>query len=406
MGDRIVVCVLLDAFRWDYLNPVDTPLLWKWSEEGVYVHQLRTTTGFSQRTAVFCGTHPDSSGTLTMFGFGPERSPFRFARKWRPVLRLLQRIIDTGVRGASRLDRRLRSVLVEKAEGDTGARVPTGNIPLHLLPLLFLAEDERPIHEPGSLGVESVFDLLRSSGLSYRYIMYPEVNCEDDRVLTLSMEALKEGYDCVFLQFSDVDLEGHRFGPNSEMRRRVAGEIDRKIRVLEKECDDLGLDASWLIASDHGMMEVATHFDVAAEVHATAHRMGWKHGRDYLLFLDSTMARIWGLSERSSPRLLDLFGGPGFEEFGNIVDEERAQRLRIPWSDHKYGDALWRARPGVLISPDYFHRPATRVVGMHGYDPGDCEVTGYRQPPPRYGELGRCVPHPLRSAWHRPAANE
>jgi predicted AlkP superfamily pyrophosphatase or phosphodiesterase len=371
------MCVLLDAFRWDYLNPVDTPLLWQWSQESVYVRQLITTAGFSQRTAVFCGTHPDSSGNLTMFGYGPDRSPFGFARRWKLPLRLMQRAIDTRRRGTSRLDRLVRSWLVEQAAAVAETQIPTGNIPLHLLPELFLAEDERPIHEAGSLGVESVFDVLQASGCSYRYIMYPEVNCEDDRVLGLGTDALRKQFDCIFLQFSDADFEGHRHGPDSEMRRRTAGEIDRKLRVLAKESEAGGREIAWLIAGDHGMMEVSARFDVASEVHRTAGRMGWKHGRDYLLFLDSTIARLWGLTDGSKSRLHELINGPDFAAFGAIVDEDHARARRMPWSDRTYGDVLWQAQPGVLIAPDYFHRPSERVVGMHGYDSSHPSMRGF-----------------------------
>lgn len=377
MSSRTVVCVLLDAFRWDYLNPIDTPLLWRWSQEGVYVRQLISTAGFSQRTAAFCGTYPDTSGNLTMFGYSPQRSPFVFARGWQAPLRMIQRVIDSRVRGSMRLDRWIRRRLVERAVAREDGEIPTGNIPLHVLPELYLAEDEKPIHEPGSLEVESVFDVMRQAGLRSRYIMYPEVNCDDSRVLRLTREALDARFDCVLLQFSEADLQGHLHGPESEVRRAVVGEIDRKLRVLVAEFEDQEQELAWLVAGDHGMMEVSDRFDVASEIHSAAARKGWKHGRDYLLFLDSTIARLWELSDRASGGLRELFEGSVFEQLGSVIDEDHARRRRMPWPDRTYGDLLWQARPGVLITPDYFHHPMEHVVGMHGYDSSHNSMRGF-----------------------------
>jgi hypothetical protein len=377
MGRPTVVCVLLDAFRWDYVNPVDTPLLWEWCQEGCHVRQLVTTAGFSQRTAVFCGTHPDTSGTFTMFGFNPDRSPFSYARKWSLPLRMADGVIRSRVRGAGRLDRSLRTHLVQGAASRTAVEVPTGNIPLFLLPQFYLAEDERPIHEEDALEVDSIFDVLRRSGRSFRYIMYPEVNCDDDYVLELSLAAVEENHDCLLLQFSDADQHCHLHGPESAMRHHVVGEIDRKLRVLRDALHRSRSEVSWLVAGDHGMMEVSDRLDVAAIVHQRARRLGWRHGRDYLLFLDSTLARLWSLNGKTGSRLEELLADRRCEDLGGVIDGLQARSRRIPRTDRRYGDLLWQAKPGVLICPDYFHRRGEGIRGMHGYDSNHPSMRGF-----------------------------
>ena len=57
-----VLFILLDAFRHDYINPVDTPFLFAAAQRGVYAKKLKSTTGFTQRTAVLTGSMGLASG--------------------------------------------------------------------------------------------------------------------------------------------------------------------------------------------------------------------------------------------------------------------------------------------------------------------------------------------------------
>ena len=76
-----VLFILLDAFRHDYINPVDTPFLFAAAQKGVYAKKLKSTTGFTQRTAVLTGSMGTVSGMFTMYTFDRDGSPFRFLKK-------------------------------------------------------------------------------------------------------------------------------------------------------------------------------------------------------------------------------------------------------------------------------------------------------------------------------------
>jgi predicted AlkP superfamily pyrophosphatase or phosphodiesterase len=370
------VCIVLDAFRWDYLNPVDTPLLHELTGSGVYAERLVTTTGFTQRSALFSGTYPDRTGNFSMFTFDPDGSPFSFLSRSRPLLALAQRIVDSGVRGTGRLDRRLRAGIASRA-ASSEAHPPTAFIPLHLLPMLGVSEDAVPIHAPRAFSVESLFDLVHRRGLGFTYLMYPAVNCADDAVLDLALSRAADGHRLYLLQFSESDAVCHVHGPESPMRRRVVGELDRKLRVLRTAFEAACGAVRWVILGDHGMMEVTERIDVARSVHGTARRLGWRHGREYVLFLDSTFARVWALTDRAQRRLGELLAHPELARTGGLVTAETASRYRIPWGDRRYGDLIWWARPGVLIAPDYFHAPSERVQGMHGYDAYHEKMQGF-----------------------------
>lgn len=63
-----------------------------------------------------------------------------------------------------------------------------------------------------------------------------------------------------------------------------------------------------------------------------------------------------------------IYPSLGFCERVEILTEADAQLAHLPWGDRRYGDLLWWANPGVLISPDFFH-VGERILGMHSYDP-------------------------------------
>ncbi|HSB70227.1 MAG TPA: alkaline phosphatase family protein [Candidatus Methylomirabilis sp.] len=377
MTSSTTVFILLDAFRWDYVNPVDTPFLHAITESGVYARRLVSSSGFAQRTAIFCGTFPDRTGNFAMFTFDPTRSPFGFLAPYAPALAIVQRVADLGWRGGGRLRAALHRRCIEPRARKEAVYAPAAFIPLHVLHLIGIAEDEKPIHALGALPVESIFDLLHRRGSDYAYVMFPEVNCDDDHTLALVLQRLAERRSLYLVQFSDSDLLGHLQGPESAMRHKVAGEIDRKLRALKRAFEERFEDVTFFVIGDHGMMQVEETVDVAGLVHGRARQHGWRHGKDYLLFLDSTLARLWALDPRAEGRLADLLDNSLLDRTGARITESVATENRLPWGDRRYGDLIWWARPGVLIHPDYFHPRFQVVKGMHGYDSRHEKMHGF-----------------------------
>ncbi len=379
--DKPVVFILVDAFRWDYLNPIDTPFLWNCAHSGLYVQKLITTSGFTQRSALFCGTFPNETGNFTMFSYDPAHSPFRFLRKMTPLLRFAQKFIDKRKRGSRRLNLWLRYQYIYPRASKYAVHPPTAEIPLYLLPDISITEDQKPIYEQHAFKVESIFDIFQRMRLTFLYFMFPVVNCQDDEVYEMVINHInnsKEETDIYFLQFSDSDLYVHKYGTESTMRRKVVGEIDRKIRDIWDIVERKVGKATLVIVGDHGMMNIEDYFDVATIIHSLAKSLGLKHGRDYFLFLDSTLARIWKLKDNSaiSNFFEALKNDHEMLSRGKWLSPEIAKKYRIPYPDPKYGDLVWWASPGVLIYPDYFHGHWEQYRAMHGYEPSIDEMKG------------------------------
>ncbi len=393
--NKTVVFIILDAFRWDYLDPEDTPLLTKMVAEGIHVKRLVTSTGFTQRSAIFCGAPPDVTGNFTMYTFDPQNSPYRFLKEspeWISRRRALGR---TGwwealpnMKGCRRVRRvcrerhdrevaRFRSRLSKESK-NYATYAPVGHVPLGVLPFIGVSEDNRPIYEGGAFSVESIFDIVLEQGVSYQYLLFPIALGDDDAVQRTALERISEKAQLYLLQFSASDSLMHHHGTSGEMRHKVAGELDRKLRVLRRAFEKVFDTMDWVIIGDHGMTDVTKEVNAQDLVHSLAQRRGLKHGQDYVLFLDSTMARLWHLTDQAKSFVESVFHEErAFSDNGAVITEATAKRYRIPYQDRRYGDAIWWANPGVLVFPDYFHNLNTHNKGMHGYDSYHEDMKGF-----------------------------
>jgi len=376
MPSKTTVFIVLDAFRWDYLNAEDTPFLWRQASEALHVRRIVSSTGFAQRAAMFTGACPDVTDCYTMFCYDREGSPYRFLRPLRGPLRWL-------AAGAERfgpldlVERGLRHRVLYRLSRVFASHAPSGFIPLDLLPLIGVTEDRVSVHAPGAFPVPSLFDRLREMGGSYRYLMFPDLFGDDDAVLSATLASVRLGHQLYMLQFSDSDALCHHHGSEGDVRRGVARELDRKVSLVVEAFETAYAQPSFMVIGDHGMMDVETTVDVASVVHGRAARAGLRHGRDYLLFLDSTLARLWSFNDRAGRALEEVLSSPPLDACGRLIDGAMAARYRIPTPGPRYGEQIWWANPGVLIHPDYFHPRRQVVRGMHGYDSYHEKMMGF-----------------------------
>src|SRR5678816_86547 len=178
-------------------------------------------------------------------------------------------------------------------------------IPAHLLHRFDLGQTGDPFR-PGGLARETVFDWMHAEGIRYQ-------------------------------------LWDYRTGEGENMRAARANDVELEIVLL----------------SDHGMTDVTDTVDVWQ----TLAKHGWKVGRDYLAFFDSTMARTWGGEGVADAVTLALEGK------GRRLDAPQLRAFGCYFPDGSYGDDIFLADPGVLIVPSFMG--ARRIAAMHGYHPED-----------------------------------
>ena len=142
----------------------------------------------------------------------------------------------------------------------------------------------------------------------------------------------------MFAQFSDLDEGAHHKGPlvpegytpaasqtdedRAFMKRKIA-DIDRKCREIHEALAANYDRFHFLCIGDHGMAPVMQKVNVLKAVQD----LGLKAGKDYVLFLDSTLAKVWFHNDEARERITALFTDVSY---GRIIDAaERAER-RIP----------------------------------------------------------------------------
>ncbi|MFC2154073.1 alkaline phosphatase family protein [Candidatus Altiarchaeota archaeon] len=368
MYERTTVVIVLDAFRWDYINKEDSPKLHAFSREGIYVEKLVSSKGFSQRSVLFTGASPKTSGYFTEFAYDPDNSPFRFIRPFKFLLKHL----SDGL-----FARALKKFVIKPIAELKSFHAPSSLIPFEVLDLIALNEDRTPIYASKALNVETMFDVMREEGKSFEYLMFPVVDGDDDYTMQNVLEKLKTGKDLYMFMFSESDFGVHKNGTLSSERRDIVRRIDKRITLLKREFEEHYGQVNLVVLGDHGMTDVGKNVDVKKIVDEKTHGKGLVHGKDYLLFLDSTMARLWFFTEAGESALKDVFECKELMENGKVVDKEFAEKSRIPFADKRYGDVIWWANDGVLIHPDYFHPRNVVYKAMHGYSSDNDDLKGF-----------------------------
>lgn len=368
-GRQTTVLILLDAFRWDYLNAQDTPTLWSMRRRGVHIRRIRPSLGFCERTEILTGTYPSASGNFTAIGYAPLASPYRSIH---PLLRLLAPLdrLD-GVRPV------LRRLMTHLLRG-LGIRLPVYQIPLEQLRFFALTEDRRDHLAPNAFAVESLVDVIRTDGRrvyagAFTAIGVP--NGDDENRIRLAAAHISADYDLYLVYLGEADRIGHHFGPDSTQRKAMARRIDGQFERLKTAFEGHFDKVQWLVLGDHGMVPVQSHVDAGSIVRSIASRRGLRPNRDYQLFLDSTLLRVWAWGMRSGQILAEAISTPLLAGAGELITPRMATELHIPPPGELYGDLMWWCAPGNLVFPDYFH-VARPVRGMHGYDPNLPESQG------------------------------
>jgi predicted AlkP superfamily pyrophosphatase or phosphodiesterase len=159
------------------------------------------------------------------------------------------------------------------------------------------------------------------------------------------------------------------------MHRVGAGhaEVEKSLKAYQRTLADLidtaaaaGRKTALFVFSDHGMTDVKKIVNLRAEVK----KWGYRTGRDFMAFYDSTMARFW-CHPKITAGLKDRLDGTGW---GRVLPDAELESLGCRFDDNSYGEVIFLTSPGNLIVPSYMGREP--VAAMHGYHPGDPDSHG------------------------------
>lgn len=343
-----LVLYFADGFAWQYTG--ERPFM-----EDAWDRRmpLATLLGYSSTVipSILTGKWPRETGMWTEYYLAP--------RPRSPMARLLTRPRLRWALLPTDLARLVWFRVARKAHLGMEHRL---RIPLELTHLFERHPIQYDRFPPIGLPVSSLADLFEERGLrvDFRYLHDgPDLKAELAR-----LRETREDIDVFFYYDPSLDSRGHVAGASAEA---LAPSIDKISRFLEAALSQLGAgdDVEAVLFSDHGMTTVSRTFDLFA------HLEPLRLGRDYLVFMDSTIARFWfpsaEMREAVTARLADV---PG-----RLLDDADKRRLGIDFTDDRYGIDVLAADEGVVFHPNYFAGPFLRFArkypekAMHGYLP-------------------------------------
>lgn len=329
------------------------PNLYRLSQCNRYIKQIIPSPGFCERSEIFSCLDAYDTGNFTAIGYLPENSPY----KNNPI------ILDLfGMLGNNRITRKLFSIWRRR----TGKCLNNYRIPFKSLKYFALTEDG----EDAIIEHDDIFTQLKKANMTYTLDAFTSLSDITPRHISSPINYIKDNInkqiDFIPYYIGKIDAVGHRFGKDMEDIKPYLLEVDNIINLIFHIVHENNYALA--ILGDHGMVPVEKKLDIMSKVQA----LDIKIHKDYEAFYDSTSVRFWFINSRARLLIQSLFELE-FSNYGTIINDNNCRKYRIPLDVYSssgkpiYGDFLWCANPGVLVSPDYFHAPSSSESGMHGY---------------------------------------
>ncbi len=352
-----LLILYIDGLRYDYHTKMD--FLRELSKESLY-GKLKPEFGFTSNLgAFFTGKKPEEHGYFAHVVLN-DKSIFRWTKILMPIFKLLEKVNKKVSRFT--LFSILNLYLIFKGRHYI---IKLDGIPLELIPYLDITIKSH-YYEPECFKTENLFDYFRDK---YKFHFYmwpfygtnkktkfelPLINNDNYRFKKFKKIFNKEG-DIYFVQFWDLDKNAHNTNINSKEFLRYIKEADYMIKYFVTR-----FDGDIIIWTDHGMTEV----EKSINIKEILDKLDLKLGKDYLYFLDSTLARFWFKNEKAKKTILTAISKTELIE----VDKNLKDQYGVNFKDNKYGDVMFTVKPGTIIFPD-FYNSFKAPKNMHGFLP-------------------------------------
>ena len=327
----MIVYVLLDAFRGDYINEQNTPFLYNLTNQKnvFYRKEVIPSFSFCERIEIFSGVEVKESMLFTAIGRDKKNSNYKRLKYYFLILHY----VDLTLQGInSNLKKLFRKVLT-KIHTKFGFKLKLYNIPLNILTNYRLTEDNIDIR---SYDFENnIFKKIKKYKLKMLYnktftSLTSKYNLNDDQRLQTSIDSKND--DIQFIYIGLPDQCGHSFGPSSNKFKKSISDLDKKI---ENYVNTINLNSknTIILNGDHGMRDVKFNLNIEKYLVKILKTKKLFKNKDYEIFLDSTILRLWRLSDfdlniLTEDSLLNEFG-----KFVSISNDKVFTEL--------YGELIW-----------------------------------------------------------------
>lgn len=344
---RLTLVFMIDALGFDQAGGEFLPAL------GTARSPVETVLGYSSACipSIMTGQAPAEHGHLSMY---------RRAQNGRTVfggpVKAIGRLSQLTQRGHWRMRQLLMQYL--RRTGITGY-FSLYDIPLSLLPEFDLCQ-RKNIYRPDAFrdeGLTGLGDVLSDPSMSRVW----DWTVSEERAWQELHEELRAGNKRVlFFYTPELDSLMHVVGPRD---RRTADQlaaystrIDAALKLAEQAYEEVEL----YVFGDHGMAPVEGTHDLWSKLDA----LPFVVPRDYLYFLDSTMARFWFERPEAEAAVRALLRDEGY---GRVLGDEELSALGARFPEDDYGQLIFLLDEGHILVPSFMGKEPVR--GMHGYHP-------------------------------------
>lgn len=345
MTRRLTLIVLIDALGYEeakdpqFLRGLDRPR-----------EPVQAVLGYSSSCipSLLSGRRPSEHGHFSMYRRAGRQGIFDRLRFVLPVFARL-----------GRGDWRMRQWIAASLR----RRGVSGYFALYDVPLAWLARfdlcQRRNLFEPGAFDDgPGLVDLLRRSGRRYRVWDWRIPEAQGLRELREEIERGESEYLVYYT--AELDSVMHAHGPASPAARETLAHYDRAFSEILTRARARYDEVRMLVFGDHGMAPVQRHEDLWAQLE----RLPARPGRDYLYFLDSTMARFWFENETARRSVAELLSQ---QSYGRVLGDEELGDLGALFAQREYGEMIFLVDEGTILVPSFMGKSPVR--GMHGYHP-------------------------------------
>ena len=352
MESKKTVFILIDALRHDYLSLYPTTFFEMCKERGLYVKKLKPSIGYCERVEILTGKKSTENGYYTAIGFNKSiKSNYWF-------LKYIPNIFKTNVF----FSKSIRFIL-----NKLNYKLLPYNIPLKILPYLFLTEDKNDHTKKNafsnSISVVDIF-LEKNIKTSWNYTALGLQNGNDyNRISNFKKDFTSNNYEMFYLFLSPLDAIAHKYGPISEEVKKSFNDVSNILYdIYSFIFSNTSEEVNLIILGDHGMAEVNSYYNIEKEIKLISNSFSIKPFIDFYYFVDSTSLRLWPISQK----FINLQ-----EDFYNVLNlklKHVANEINENYDKSIYGHKIWVLNEGSIFFPDFFHSKI-QLKGMHGYDP-------------------------------------
>lgn len=346
--------LIVDALGKSIINESNTPRLFNYFQQGTFTG-VRTLLGYSNAIipSIFSGVYPPVHNVWGLYKLSPNSTPFsssKFFPSWLFDRNLIIRYMANKMIFHSAIRRGLLPRYMAPA-----------NTPVKILKYFDISMKKHFTEQDCLKEIPTLFDLLRKNGQKVTYVGYPWYK-GSALILDTARKFLESDANVVVAYIDEIDHAEHLYGVKST-------QFARSLRIFDELCANFLSKSeekkiSITAFSDHGMRDVTGTTDIQGILRS----LPLKIEKDYLMFLDSTIARIWFHNDDARQLILNALNKL---RGGHVLGNDEIMKYNLNFQTDIYGHCIFLADPGKVILPNFYTIRGGTIKAMHGWSPDD-----------------------------------